>query len=342
MMALLLLLPLFWGCGVKTNPVPPQQVVPRPISDLRYSLNEKGLVLQWSYPDRTMGGGKLGEVVSFEVFRAVVAEDSYCPTCPVPYGEPLLVPGGILPDKGRREASYESSLLRPGHRYFFKVRSRTGWWSASPDSNVVSFVWQIPPQAPEGLSAEARDGAVVLRWQPVAVLIDGSPAPAGIAYQVSRSRGGSGFEAVGDPVTALEYSDSGLENGKKYFYRVQAILGQEGSTVSGGSTAELAVTPVDRTPPAMPRQVTAVRVAEGVRVFWQAPSDNDLAGYRIYRRAEGEARATLVGEVNVPYTLFVDARVPARGDEWAYAVTAVDGAQPANESKASAEVKVQR
>ncbi len=337
-----LLLVAPWGCGVKTNPVPPQQVVPQAITDLRYNLSEKGVVLQWSYPERTVGGGKLGEVLSFELYRAVVSEDGYCPTCPVPYGEPLHVSGGLLPEQGRREASYESSLLRPGHRYFFKVRSRTGWWSASQDSNIVSFVWQIPPQAPEGLAAEPRDGGVALRWQPVTALIDGSPAPAGLAYQVSRSRGGAGFEPLGNPVSQPEYVDTGLENGKKYFYRVQAVLVQGDTTVSGGMTSDLGVAPVDKTPPATPKGLTTVRVAEGVRIFWQAPTDKDLGGYRIYRRAEGESKATLVGEVNIPYTLFVDGKPPARGDEWAYVVTAVDQSQPANESAPSPEVKVQR
>ena len=41
---------LVGGCGYKTMPVPPQEIVPTAITDLRYELDEKGVTLTWTYP----------------------------------------------------------------------------------------------------------------------------------------------------------------------------------------------------------------------------------------------------------------------------------------------------
>ena len=36
---------LLVSCGYKDKPVPPQTVVPKPVTDLRYQLSEKGVSL---------------------------------------------------------------------------------------------------------------------------------------------------------------------------------------------------------------------------------------------------------------------------------------------------------
>ena len=36
------------GCGYKTMPIPPGEIVPKAITDLRYELDEKGVTLNWT------------------------------------------------------------------------------------------------------------------------------------------------------------------------------------------------------------------------------------------------------------------------------------------------------
>ncbi|NNK13908.1 MAG: hypothetical protein HKP52_06695, partial [Desulfofustis sp.] len=171
------------GCGFKTDPVPPQNVVPRPINDLTYSIDETGVTLRWTYPEKSVNGDELTEVYSFDVYRAVVAVDEICETCPIPFGEPTEIPGGETADTGkRRVGEYNTSLLRPDHKYFFKMTSRISWWAASTDSNIVSFVWQTPPSIPEAFKVEPGDGKIALSWQPVTTLIDGSAAKRKVLY----------------------------------------------------------------------------------------------------------------------------------------------------------------
>ncbi len=339
---LVFLLSALAGCGYKDRPVPPQQVVPRPITDLRYQLSEKGVTLYWSYPIETVTGRDLTEISSFELYRAVVPVDSYCDTCPIPFGSPISLPGGALPGEGKKTATYEATLLRPGNLYFFKVRAKSGWWAESADSNIVSFLWNIPPRAPSGLEAVAGDHQVTLHWQPVDTHLDGSPVTGRVEYQVLRSLGGGSFAPVGQPVGTTSFTDTGVKNGRKYFYRVQAIEVYEQGRVGGGSTAPVAATPVDRTPPAPPLGVRAVKTGMGVKVFWQPGGESDLKGYRIYRRLPGDKAPVMIGEVDAPSVMFVDRNPPADAARLFYSVSSIDNRTPANESASSPEVMIRQ
>ena len=71
-LTVLLLIVLLPGCGRKTALVPPRKLVPVAISDLRYTLDEKGVTLKWSYPAKMENGDDLQTVESFEVLRAPI------------------------------------------------------------------------------------------------------------------------------------------------------------------------------------------------------------------------------------------------------------------------------
>ena len=338
-LTVLILLAVLAGCGYKDKPVPPSQIVPKAVTDLQYQLDEKGVTLYWSYPRETVTGDKLIDIASFDLYRAVVPANEYCETCPIPFASPIDLPGGALPDKGARTASYQMTVLRPGHLYFFKVRSKTGWWSESEDSNVVSFLWNTPPMAPEGLSVKAGDGRTVLAWQPVQRRQDASPLGETVKYQVLRSVDGGVFAKIGEPVATTTYTDTRVENNRTYAYQVQAVSVYKEGEVAGGTSQAVEATPLDRTAPPAPRTVEGLRTDVGVKVYWDQVQADDLAGYRVYRRAAGADKAQLVGTVLLPYNLFLDKKAAA-GTQYFYSVTSIDGQNPANESASSPEVVV--
>ena len=339
--AALILLTTLGGCGFKTLPVAPQEVVPVAVNDLRYELSEKGVTLSWSYPVETITGQPITELDSFVMYRAVVPVDSYCETCPIPFGKAISLPGGSLSGEGRKTATYESTLLRPGNLYFFQVRSKTGWLAESAPSNLVSFVWQVPPRAPAGLTATANNSGVRLTWQPITTQVDGSAVTQPVRYQVSRSVEGGSFANIGKPVADTFFQDSEVTNSRKYFYRVQAFTVYDKGNVGGGLSESVSATPADRTPPATPVNVKTVRTRKGVKIFWNTVKTADLKGYRVYRRLAGSSSWVLLEEVNIPYTLYEDRNIPAGVTSASYAVTSVDKSRSSNESKRSAAVKIQ-
>ena len=140
----------FAGCGRKTMVVPPQSVVPVAVDDLRFSLTDKGVILNWSYPRQTVQGATLSGIGSFELLRAEVPVEDFCGGCPQPFGPPIMIQGGPLPNDGSgRQARFEDTSLRHGHHYVYKVRSRAGWrGGSSADSKIVSFVWEKHERLP--------------------------------------------------------------------------------------------------------------------------------------------------------------------------------------------------
>ncbi len=330
------------GCGYKNMPVAPQALVPEPISDLRYEVTKQGgAVLHWSYPTRTVNGEDITEIDSFLLYRAEVPTESYCDTCPIPFGKPVKVEGGSIPEReGRKSGRYEIGSLRPAYQYFFKIQSRTGWLTPSADSNQVSFTWETPPVRPNGFLAEMYDNRVVLRWQPVADYIDGTPIKKPVTYQISRSVDGGSFENVGDPLISPKYVDREVGGGREYAYRAQALTEYNQEMVAGDFTKVIKVRVLDQTAPASPENVKAVRTEAVVKVFWDPGTEEDLAGYRVYRRVGVEIAPELVGVVKVPYSIYEDFDAPEKDVYVYYAVTSFDKNDPPNESKRSAETDV--
>ena len=328
------------GCGYKNTPVPPESVVPQPVDDLRYSVSDKGVKLNWNFPVETVKGTALSEIDSFELFRAEIPIDDYCGNCPIPFAEPLDLPGGaVLDGETRSRGLYSSSLLKSGHKYFFKVRSKTSWWASSDDSNIVTFVWFEPAAAPKNVRAVAKDRRIALSWAPVTTRLDGQPLKMDLKYQVLRSVGGKEFEAVGTPIAATSFEDRLVRNGQKYFYAVQSLLVYGDELVNGGVSKEIASTPIDQTPPMAPAGVTAVWTDAGVKIFWDRSSETDIGGYRVYRRASDKDDYELAGNVDPAYSLFVDTKMK-ENTRYYWAVTAIDQAKPANESNKSREATI--
>ncbi len=328
------------GCGYKNNPIPPESVVPQPIGDLRYTVGDQGIVLNWSYPVETIKGSTIDTIDSFELFRAEVPLDDYCGNCPVPFAEPLELPGGPPIDgKVRRSGSYTDSMLKSGYKYFYKIRTRTNWWASSDDSNIVSFTWFEPAASPKNLTVVPGDHEINLSWQQVKTRADGQPLTMDVKYQVLRSVGGKGFEKLGNPVEKTRFVDRQVRNGQKYFYRVRSLLVHGKELVEGETSRETAAVPVDRTPPLPPSGVTAVWTSGGVKIFWDKSEDSDLGGYRVYRRTADSDSYELLGDVDPVYTLFVDAGAKDT-IRYYWAVTAIDKAKPVNESDKSREATI--
>lgn len=339
--AALILVTGLGGCGFKTLPVAPQALVPLPISDLRYELSEKGVTLFWSYPQQTIAGDKLTEIDTFVLSRAVIAVDDYCNTCPIPFGAPISLPGGVLPGDGAKTASYKSTLLRPGNLYFFQIQSKSGWMAESAPSNLITFMWQIPPAAPTGLTTDVKDSQITLRWQPVTAHLDGTPITKPVKYQVSRSFGKAPYEELGEPQDKTSYIDSTVDNARTYHYRVQTLTVYDKEMIGGGLSEAIGASSVDQTPPAPPANVHAIRTGAGAKIIWDKGAEPDLMGYRIYRRLPGSNLPELIGEVKIPYNLYDDRGAPSGGQIY-YSVSSFDKSKPANESERSAEAKLNR
>lgn len=246
-MALLLtLVAVLVGCGRKTPPVPPETVLPTPISDLHQQLDEHGVTLTWTAPNHTVQGDRLARIDGFELLRAVVSEDDYCEGCPINFGRPIKIsPDQTLPGD---KVHYREAVLRPGYHYFYKVRTKLGWYYASDDSNIVTFAWNTLLSPAGNLTATAGDRKITLSWQPPTTLIDGATITDSLRHQIYRSVAGAEFAPLGPPVATSTFTDLSVENGTRYFYKVQPLSKNAVGMMSSPAQAR----PQDMTPPPRP------------------------------------------------------------------------------------------
>jgi hypothetical protein len=340
--ALLLLaaLTLLPGCGRKIPLIPPQELVPEAINDLRYSLDENGLTLRWTYPARQKNGDELLFIESFEVLRAAIPAEQFCEGCPVEFEEPVKIAGGYLPLSGERKtAEYTEGHLQNGYRYLYKVRSSGGGWYGSSDSNQISFTWGPPPKAPRGVQVVPGDRRLVLSWQPVRENIQGDALGVVPMYRVYRKKGEAQFVELDEFVQEPAFIDVDLENDALYTYRVRAFVQMTGTLQAGEASREISAVPLDLSPPPSPLNLVAIETPAGVKLVWQAVTWEDIAGYRIYRREENARQAEVIAEVGIDRNQYVD-RDKMSGRKVYYSVTSFDNAEPANESAPSLEVFV--
>lgn len=181
----------------------------------------------------------------------------------------------------------------------------SGW------SNLVTLPVVTPLPVPSDLKAEPTANGVRLTWR-----------GEGGHFRILRRTEDSPDYAVVGTSTAPDYLDSTAEFGKAYTYIVQSFqdLGQNRETQSDLSS-ERTITPRDVFPPATPTHLSASPSASTIELSWDADSEPDLAGYRVYR-SENAGQFVKIAEVtDIP--AYSDRAVQS-GKAYRYAVTAFD------------------
>jgi hypothetical protein len=166
---------------------------------------------------------------------------------------------------------------------------------------------------------------MILSWNPPV------KGPQGIEYVVLRREGAGKVERLAPgPLADTSFTDTRVKREREYCYRVLPIM-RSGTVVTEGTpTAEVCARSEDRTPPAAPRDLTALAAGEGVTLTWFPVSVADVRGYNVYR-AEEEGSFVKLNAEPVSAARYRDASAEA-GVRYRYRVTAVDDSGRGNES----------
>lgn len=339
------------GCGKKGAIVAPERRLPSPPTDVRASVEERAIVVSWSNPRTRADNSRLRDLALVRLFRreeapgaepkpAMLSGDRV-----VGYDEIARVvldggqpPAGVKVQGGTVSVTDEKGLGF-GHRYIYVVTAEDTIGRSSPPSQRLVVDLLAGPVAPAGLSAEAGDKEVRLKWDAPGSFLDGSPATGELRYLVLRAAGDGALAPVTPaPIAATTYTDTGLGNETAYHYAVQAVRVDAAGSARGPASAAVAATPLDTTPPSAPTGLVAIPVSGSVRLAWTASPEEDVALYAVYR-AEGTGAFIRVGTTQAITTVYTDRDVQS-GGTYRYAVTALDRARKANESPRSTEVSV--
>jgi len=187
------------------------QAPPPPPEELNAIPAPEGVEISWLPPARA------GETIKgFNIYRReATARD---------YGKPLAT----LPPTQTR---YLDTAARFGTSSIYAVTSvaRTAPLveSAVQAEREVRYLDRFPPPLPADLVALAENGQVRLVWR-------SSPATDLAGYHVyKREPNGPPARLTTEPIDALELTDTGVESGRTYLYRVTAV-DQEGNESDPG------------------------------------------------------------------------------------------------------------
>jgi fibronectin type 3 domain-containing protein len=100
------------------------------------------------------------------------------------------------------------------------------------------------------------------------------------------------------------------------------------------NSAALGIDPLDVYAPAAPTGFAVSAEGGVLKLFWFPNDETDLAAYRVYRSESETGEFVQIGSVAPTETSFVDQAVKP-GVRYYYCLTAVDGAEPPNESSRS-------
>jgi hypothetical protein len=181
-----------------------------------------------------------------------------------------------------------------------------------------------------------------------------SPAPSsGVSHRLRiyrRARGKSEFALVGEQTYRPggdEARDSGFEWEQEYDYKIAAVTvlavpGKPVVEVEGNDSSLVHLTVHDTFPPAIPSGLQAIFSSVGQKPFidlsWAPNTENDLAGYIVYRRGEDSGFvAVSSAPVKAPAWRDNDVRP---GQKYYYTVAAVDVRENCSAQSAPAEESV--
>jgi fibronectin type 3 domain-containing protein len=232
---------------------------------------------------------------------------------------------------------YTDTGLTPNTSYTYTLRAYDAALPANESALTAAVSVSTPAAPPTGDSTPPTvpDNVTAIATTTTSIQISWSPSTdsSGISeYRVFRE-GTSVAIAVTQNTT---FTDTQLSPNTKYTYFVTAVDGATPSNESARSLAATATTgpgdtPGDTTPPTVPGNVRAeARSSTVIRIRWARSRDQSgIAEYRIYR--DGGAIPVGTTQDNE----FLDQGLVAN-TSYQYTVTAVDRADPPNESAHSA------
>lgn len=334
---------LLWGCGKKTTPLPPDTLVPGEVRNFSVSQDGAALSLQWLIPKVNIENQPLTDIQGFLILRNHDRLDALL-ACP-PELNRLARIDLVYPQAGEvagEQVRYRDVNLTPGRRYFYQVVGFDRDGRQGQPSAVLSHVWDVLPQPPAKLEAQAGDRQITLTWPAVTLLANGQRLPGGATYNIYRQTPGAGFSLVNPaPVTETRFQDITVANDAQYRYLVRTVRQVGSGTLESLDSATQTATATDLTPPAPVLNLVAVPTDKGIELRWDAGREPDLAGYRVFRRSLAEPQFRLLTPQLLRPAYFVD-QDTAKGVTYFYYVTAVDNAPRANQSLPSEAVQITR
>jgi len=318
---------------MKAPPVARDTVVPKRIVDLEALPREGRLLLAWTVPKESTNNRALIDLEKFQIQRSEgTLIGDQCRGC----GGVAKVVHEMKADSEMRGKKVSLIIEDQESRkvYVYEVIPFTEKGYAGSASNPVTVFWDYPPSIPARVRGERGDRRVLLSWESVV------GATGYNVYRRGEEEEGFSLNSLNrSPLAETSYTDLNVENDRNYVYSVRAVRRVVKTDVEGKGSLGVPVTPTKILPPGAPSELVAVPLKEGVELNWRKNPEPDILGYYVYRRKVGEEKYKKLNEAPLARETYLD-KDAEPGQEYDYAVTAVDNSPRRNESPPSEEVRI--
>ncbi len=243
-------------CGVRGTPTPPKRIViPKP--KVKFWQMGNFLVVVPGLPEKDENGEKI-------IYRRIRL---------------------WLEAKKKKELIYQGEVKGkilvkiPGKFFGKKLKLKMEVKAKSAHKLVLRtkpFTPLPPPLPPEKLSYSLREEGILLTWKPPKKNTKGEEiSPTG--YMIFKNG------RMMRPVFSPFFLDRKVVSGKKYVYRVSALLRSQPPYIMSMKSEKISLTYIDKIPPSPPSSLEALVSGRDVYLQWKPSPSPDLAGYLVLR-----------------------------------------------------------
>lgn len=325
-------------CGKKGDILPPLVRFPQAVENIRALQRTGRIVLTWQNPTAYEDGSTLTSIEAIEIWvleekageeeesAKILAEEfdnvaKLHETITKDRVEELTVQDGA--GKGQMAYSYDLSGDFLSKKYTFGIRAKDRK-RYSAFSVLVSVKPMVLPLPPTEIKAEVFADRIEITWKPPPGSGDPSSAPNVKGYNVYRSLDDEEPQRRNPRLLEEEkYSDREFLFGQTYRYFVRASATATSPYVESEDSGAVEIFARDTFAPEPPTGLVSVAGQDVVAISWDPNEEEDLAGYRVWRREEGSEGTTLLTPDPIRESAYND-RAAEKGKMYAYAVTAVD------------------
>jgi hypothetical protein len=276
----------------------------------------------------TGGATPTGEAVPGAAAPGAPPKDA--PTAPgaaAPAGTPPAK-GATAPGAGGAPGVPPPPVTLPHLTRVYVVRGITRSGRPGPPTTRAMVPLESVVAAPTAVAARMpTEKGVAIDWTPPVAEAGGAP----IRFNVYRHET-AGAPLNPEPIAAAAFEIANEELGKEHCYVVRSIQTTQNVTVESDPSAPACLTPLDKFPPAAPKNLRAVAEEGAISLVWDPNAEPDLGGYLVLRgdaAAGGELQP--ITKEPIADATYRDTTVAA-GVRYIYAVVAVDRAAPTRNS----------
>ncbi len=338
----------FPACGKKGPILPPLPRLIQKIEFFEISQRGENLILEWENPTAYIDGSPLSTISEVEIWVFDVGKQEAERENPTPEEferTARLFASITQEDFSKYQVRTEEGSIQLqvpytmtqrdylSERLIFSLRVKAKKRRRSDFSRLLIVrprMLSLPPQAVKTAVFQDR---IEISWTPAEKNIDQSSPARFIGFNLYRAEGEEPLRRLNSQIVkGTKYSDKDFVIGGVYRYSVRASLTESSPFMESDDSGVVEVRAEDTFPPAVPTGLVSIGAEDFISLTWDENRDEDLDGYRVWRKMEGEDEFVLLTPQPIRENAYNDTTAE-KNRRYYYAVTATD--RSGNESPKS-------